>query len=119
MPVDTNRRISDARPVGRALGGQDRYEKEAIEGPDEAIRALYARLEQDDRHHNLRVVIEEPTSERQFAQWSMGFVPQKAIPAKDMAAFSSFLSAPADAVVPAKVAGAVRVALEVFRHHVR
>jgi hypothetical protein len=92
---------------------------QAVEGPDAAIRALYARLEQDERHHNLRVVIEEPTEERQFAQWSMGFVPQKAIPAKDLAAFSSFLSDPADARVPAKIDGAVRVALDVFRHHVR
>jgi hypothetical protein len=92
---------------------------QAVEGPDAAIRALYARLEQDERHHNLRVVIEEPIEERQFAQWSMGFVPQKAIPVKDLAAFSSFLSDPADARVPAKIDGAVRVALDVFRHHVR
>lgn len=42
-PVDTNRRISSARPVGRALGGQDRYEKEAIEGPPEGPLALNRR----------------------------------------------------------------------------
>ncbi len=40
MTVDTNRRISSARPVGRALGGQDRYEKEAVEGPPEGPLAL-------------------------------------------------------------------------------
>lgn len=43
MPVDTNRRISSARPVGRALGGQDRYEKEAAEGPPEGPLALNRR----------------------------------------------------------------------------
>ena len=43
MPVDTNRRISAARPVGRALGGQDRYEKEAIEGPAEGALAMTRR----------------------------------------------------------------------------
>ncbi|WP_164017537.1 hypothetical protein [Pyxidicoccus trucidator] len=43
MPVDTNRRVSSARPVGRALGGQDRYEKEAVEGPPEGPLALNRR----------------------------------------------------------------------------
>ena len=43
MPVDTNRRISSARPVGRALGGQDRYEKEALEGPAEGGLAMSRR----------------------------------------------------------------------------
>ncbi|MBU8899668.1 hypothetical protein DRW03_25100 [Corallococcus sp. H22C18031201] len=35
MPVDTNRRVSSSRPVGRVLGGQDRFEKEGVEGPPE------------------------------------------------------------------------------------
>ncbi|MCE9670777.1 hypothetical protein LY474_23500 [Myxococcus stipitatus] len=43
MPVDTQRRISAARPVGRALGGQDRYEKEALEGPAEGGLAMARR----------------------------------------------------------------------------
>ncbi|MCP3139623.1 hypothetical protein [Pyxidicoccus xibeiensis] len=43
MPVDTNRRVSSARPVGRALGGQDRYEKEALEGPAEGALAMTRR----------------------------------------------------------------------------
>jgi hypothetical protein len=30
--VDTNRRTPAIRAVGRALSGQDRYEKEALEG---------------------------------------------------------------------------------------
>jgi|GEM_PF-1941856 len=43
MPVDTNRRVTSARPVGRALGGQDRYEKEAVEGPPEGPLAMTRR----------------------------------------------------------------------------
>ncbi|MCP3099850.1 hypothetical protein LZ198_13325 [Myxococcus sp. K15C18031901] len=43
MPVDTQRRISASRPVGRALGGQDRYEKEAVEGPAEGGLAMARR----------------------------------------------------------------------------
>ncbi|QDE71567.1 hypothetical protein [Myxococcus xanthus] len=43
MSVDTNRRVSASRPVGRALGGQDRFEKEALEGPAEGGLALARR----------------------------------------------------------------------------
>ncbi|MDC0712972.1 hypothetical protein POL68_31210 [Stigmatella sp. ncwal1] len=32
MATDTNRRTIAARAVGRVLSGQDRYEKEALEG---------------------------------------------------------------------------------------
>lgn len=40
MPVDTNRRVSSSRPVGRVSGGQDRFEKEAVEGPPEGPLAM-------------------------------------------------------------------------------
>lgn len=43
MPVDTNRRVASPRAVGRALGGQDRYEKEALEGPAEGALAMTRR----------------------------------------------------------------------------
>lgn len=43
MSVDTNRRVVSARPVGRALGGQDRYDKEALEGPAEGSLAATRR----------------------------------------------------------------------------
>ncbi|AEI64459.1 hypothetical protein [Corallococcus macrosporus] len=43
MTVDTNRRVIASRPVGRALGGQDRFEKEALEGPAEGGLAMARR----------------------------------------------------------------------------
>lgn len=42
--VDTNRRTMPARAVGRVLSGQDRYEKEALEG-DPASPLAAARRE--------------------------------------------------------------------------
>ncbi|WP_375754908.1 hypothetical protein [Corallococcus exercitus] len=40
MSVDPNRRVRSSRPVGRVLGGQDRFEKEALEGPPEGPLAM-------------------------------------------------------------------------------
>ena len=45
--VDTNRRTIPARAVGRVLSGQDRYEKEALEG-DPASPLAAARRERQD-----------------------------------------------------------------------
>ncbi|NOJ93866.1 hypothetical protein D7W82_13920 [Corallococcus sp. CA049B] len=40
MSVDPFRRVGGSRPVGRVLGGQDRFEKEALEGPPEGPLAM-------------------------------------------------------------------------------
>ncbi|MCY1040161.1 hypothetical protein OV208_02420 [Corallococcus sp. bb12-1] len=40
MSVDPFRRVGSSRPVGRVLGGQDRFEKESLEGPAEGPLAM-------------------------------------------------------------------------------
>jgi hypothetical protein len=40
MSVDPFRRVGSSRPIGRVLGGQDRFEKEAVEGPAEGPLAM-------------------------------------------------------------------------------
>ncbi|CAM4332055.1 hypothetical protein HRD49_14255 [Corallococcus exiguus] len=40
MSVDPFRRVGSSRPVGRVLSGQDRFEKEALEGPPEGHLAM-------------------------------------------------------------------------------
>jgi hypothetical protein len=42
--VDTNRRSIPTRPIGRVLSGQDRYEKEALEGDPVAAQLRRERL---------------------------------------------------------------------------
>ncbi|GMN04048.1 BLUF domain-containing protein [Erythrobacter sp. MTPC3] len=42
-----------------------------IEGPADKIDALFARIEQDDRHTNVRLLLEEEAHERMFASWAM------------------------------------------------
>jgi hypothetical protein len=40
MSHDPYRRVRSSRPIGRVLGGQDRFEKEALEGPAEGPLAM-------------------------------------------------------------------------------
>ncbi len=42
-----------------------------IEGPAEAIDALYARICQDDRHANVELLLSEDMGERLFPAWAM------------------------------------------------
>lgn len=42
-----------------------------IEGPADAIDALYARILADDRHTNVEVLLSEDMGERMFPAWAM------------------------------------------------
>ena len=42
-----------------------------IEGPADAIDALYSRIQADDRHFDVRLLLEEPMGERLFPGWGM------------------------------------------------
>lgn len=46
-----------------------------LEGPEASVRETMARIETDPRHHHVRVLIDEYLSERNFADWTMGFEP--------------------------------------------
>jgi hypothetical protein len=42
-----------------------------IEGPSDAIAGLYARILKDDRHLDVRLLLEEDMNERLFPAWAM------------------------------------------------
>ncbi len=44
-----------------------------IEGVEHQLRALYAKIALDPRHHRLDLVFEGPAENRLFYEWSMGF----------------------------------------------
>lgn len=46
---------------------------QAVEGPEEAVDKLLARLAGDRRHRNVITIARYPIAERQFPNWSMGF----------------------------------------------
>ncbi|MEB0263711.1 BLUF domain-containing protein [Mucilaginibacter sp. 10B2] len=46
---------------------------QVLEGKDGMINALYARIKADQRHKDIITLIDEPITEKSFAQWLMGF----------------------------------------------
>jgi hypothetical protein len=92
---------------------------QAFEGPDEVVRELHQQIQNDPRHQYMRTVLEEHVSERQFEQWSMGFVPTEHLSAEDHAAFTHFLLEPQSLEVGGTMGKTVRTALEMFHEHIR
>jgi hypothetical protein len=48
---------------------------QVLEGPDEAVRSRLGVIAVDERHTDVRVLLEEELNERRFPDWTMGFQP--------------------------------------------
>jgi hypothetical protein len=46
---------------------------QVVEGPTSAVRELMTTLATDPRHTGIRIMFDEPITERQFAEWTMAF----------------------------------------------
>ena len=51
---------------------QDGFFMQMLEGPREAVFALYEKIKTDPRHHDVGIVIEAQARRRIFVDWSMG-----------------------------------------------
>jgi hypothetical protein len=69
-----------------------------LEGEPETVRRLYRRIQTDDRHRNLMLVLEQAADRRLFTQWSMGFKQLDAERASDKKLFQISRSALADRI---------------------
>ncbi len=53
------------------LHREGKYYVQYVEGPPESVNQLRARIDEDPRHHDLRVLHEGPVARRRFADWDM------------------------------------------------
>ena len=47
---------------------------QALEGKRDSVTALYGRIVDDRRHHDVDLLVDHAIAERSFSGWSMGFV---------------------------------------------
>lgn len=47
---------------------------QVLEGPESEVRAVFRSIQEDDRHTNVRVLVEGDVESRRFDAWSMGLV---------------------------------------------
>lgn len=67
---------------------------QVLEGAEEVVRTLYARIGHDPRHRGLLTLLQGPLSERQFPDWSMGFQDLNAADVLSIPGYSEFLNTP-------------------------
>lgn len=70
---------------------KDRRFMQLLEGPEGAVCATYGRITKDVRHHDATILLEGPTDERDFPDWTMGFQPLNGDIAHVAPGFSPFL----------------------------
>ena len=64
---------------------------QVLEGPDEAVEALYEKIKTDPRHKDVNVLSREQVSARQFPAWEMAFQNLDNPEGKNQPGYSQFL----------------------------
>ncbi len=89
--------VSRAHNIRLGLTGMLLYYEGAfmqvLEGSEETVRGLYARISQDPRHHLITLLLEEYLPERNFPDWSMGYHRLQADEVRELEGFTSLAAA--------------------------
>ncbi|MEO7912139.1 MAG: BLUF domain-containing protein [Roseiflexaceae bacterium] len=89
-------RVSQAKNARVGITGMLLYKggnfMQVIEGPDDAVAALYDHIGRDPRHHAIETLLNDPLAERDFPNWSMGFQNLDHFSANTLPGFSEFLT---------------------------
>jgi hypothetical protein len=67
------RAINSEQGISGKLITVSRHFFQVIEGDEAKVNQLYAKIKQDTRHENVRLVMTKSTGVREFGDWSMGF----------------------------------------------
>jgi len=66
--------------------------QQVLEGPEDAVKSVFAKISADPRHRGIIKVLETVDDERQFPDWSMGFSDLDSAEAAAVPGYSSFLN---------------------------
>ena len=86
-----------------------------LEGDEQAVTALYERIELDPRHRGAIVLLKGQEDARQFPDWSMGFRDLKSPELRSQPGFSEFLNAPLTAREFEANPGRAKALLQMFK----
>jgi hypothetical protein len=67
---------------------------QVLEGEEEAVSKLAAKIHKDSRHKGMITLYKGFSGERQFPDWSMGFCDLGSADAQNLAGYSDFLNTP-------------------------
>ncbi len=109
------RRNNHAAGITGMLLHQDGNWMQLLEGAPETVRALYRRIRADRRHQGVTTLLEEPATQRLFAQWSMGFRALGPVDRVRLPGYSDFMTSSRGDPAPAHDATGCLEILQMFR----
>jgi len=71
--LEESRERNAAQEITGMLLYRDERFIQVLEGPAHAVRRLAETIGRDRRHHDMRILLEEPLDSRRFADWTMGY----------------------------------------------
>lgn len=95
----TSRRNNAAAAITGLLLYHEGGILQMLEGSKEKVTELMLRIQQDTRHYGIMYIMERETSERHFAQWSMGFRKLSAKNWTDLEGYLPVVSSPTNTVL--------------------
>jgi len=84
----------------------DGHIMQVLEGPEDAVKNLYARIEQDKRHYDVSVELSRECEKPIFQEWSMGYRPVET--AEQMDAFFELTKDNLESAIPDHAAADLR-----------
>lgn len=110
-----SRRNNEAAGIGGILIYWDGNFLQYVEGPPDALDALFERLERDDRHSGMIVMERKRIAARAFPDWTMAFEMMKT----NADGQSDFLSDGLLSAAPEALSPTARRLLDIFREQLR
>lgn len=95
---------------------RDGFFMQALEGDEDAVDSLFARIRQDSRHRDVLLIYKETSKSRAFPDWTMGFNKMDTASLEKLEGFNDFLTQPAPDFFIGQPAKA-KALLNNFRHH--
>jgi hypothetical protein len=67
---------------------------QVLEGEEEQVKTLYAKITKDPRHKGVLTLLQGPSTDRDFPDWSMGFRDLVSPEVSEIPGYSHFLETP-------------------------
>lgn len=91
---------------------------QVLEGEEDKVTDLFAKIRTDPRHQGVMVYVKHPISKRQFGNWEMGFVNVANLETDKIAGYSNFLNDPNHTIKLEEISYAHSF-LNIFRENIR
>jgi hypothetical protein len=92
---------------------------QALEGEEEVVKALYAKISRDPRHHNVISLLQEPVEKRYFPDSAMAFRDLNTAELQRLPGYSEFLNTPLNGDLLAKDIPKCQRLLLYFKNNIR